>query len=85
MRKIKSENGGTKCQSVCPSLRVAGVFAWRVMAPKFAGWRMNEPELSAWRRTGHDNVMRDFLYYKRVTRNLQHLLIGFRDDERSLT
>lgn len=46
---------------------------------------MNEPELSAWRRTGHDNVMRDFLYYKRVTRNLQHLLIGFRDNERSLT
>ena len=40
------------------------VFAWSVMAPKFARWRMIEPKLSAWRGTGDDNEMRDLLLYK---------------------
>ena len=40
------------------------VFAWRVMAPKFAGWRVIEPKLSAWRGTGHHNVMCNLLFYK---------------------
>ena len=53
------------------------VFAWRVMAPKFAGWRVIEPKLSAWRGTGHHNVMCDLLFYKWVTRDLQDLLIRF--------
>ena len=28
-------------------------------------------------RTGHYNMMRDLLFYKRLTRDLQDLLIGF--------
>ena len=47
------------------------------MAPKFAWWRVIESKLSAWRGIGHHNVMRDLLFYKRVTRDLQDLLIRF--------
>ena len=53
------------------------VFAWRVTAPKFAGWRVIKPKWSAWRGTGHHKLMRDFLFYKCVTRDLQDLLIRF--------
>ena len=40
------------------------------MAQKFAEWRVIKPKLSAWRGTAHDNMMRDFLFYKPVTRDL---------------
>ena len=49
------------------------------MAPKVAMSRVTEPKLSAWRGTGHHNVMRDLLFYKRVLRDLQDSLLEFRD------
>ena len=49
------------------------------MAQQFAVWRVIEPKLSAGRGTGHHNVMRDLLFCKRVMRDLQDLLLEFRD------
>ena len=68
--KLCKKNRSTVRQNVSSSPRESSyrgwerVFAWRVMAPKFARWRMLEPKLSAWRGTGHDNEMRDLLLYK---------------------
>ena len=56
------------------SKRVAKGFC--VMAPKFARWHV-EPKLSARCGTRHHNLMRDFLFYKCVTRDFQDLLIRF--------
>ena len=55
------------------------VLAWRVTAPKFAVWHAIEPKLSAWRGTGHHNVMRDLLLYKRLMRDLHEFLLEFCD------
>ena len=55
------------------------VFAWSVMAPKFAVWRVIKPKLSAWRGTAHNKLMRDLLLYKCVMRDLYDFLLEFRD------
>ena len=57
------------------------VFAWRVMAPKFAVWRVIKPKLSAWRGTAHSKLMRDLLLYKCVMRDIYDFLLEFRDKE----
>ena len=59
-------------------LRVAKVFPMLSVTReslKFEALRVMEPKLAAWRGTGHRNMMRDLLFYKRVI-----YLVDFRDN-----